>query len=139
MSNQFLESVLLTQACHFYILILQITSYPSPKWFDAKIRHHLKKNHTVKHQLNRKHTNNPVLKLNTLEADLEEMISCAKATYIESLVTSFSSDPKKLYHYLRDLNKPSTPSLFVNCDGDIVENPTCIATYFNEFFNSRFT
>ena len=137
-SNQFLKSVL-AQACHFYIPILQIPSYPSPKWFDAKIRHHLKTIHTVKRQLNEKHTNNRVLKLNTLEADLEEMISCAKATYIESLVTSFSSDPKKLYRYLRDLNKPSTPSVFVNCDGDILEDPTCIATCFNEFFNSTFT
>ena len=91
----------------------------------------------MKRQLNKKHTNNRVLKLNTLEADLEEMISCA--TYIESLVTSFSSDPKKLYRYLRDLNKPSTTSVFVNCDGNIVEDPTCIATCFNKFFNSTLT
>ena len=67
------------------------------------------------------------------------MIGCAKATYIESLVTSFSLDPKKLYPYLRDLNKSSTPNVFVNCDGDIVEDPTCIATCFNKFFNSTFT
>ena len=69
-SNQFLKSVL-TQACQFYIPILQIPSYSSPKCFDAKIRHHLKKIHTMKRQLNKKHSNNRVLKLNTLEADLE--------------------------------------------------------------------
>ena len=39
MSNQFLRSIL-NQACHFYIPILQILPYFSPKWFDAKIRHH---------------------------------------------------------------------------------------------------
>lgn len=48
-------------------------------------------------------------------------------------------DQKKLYCYLRDLNKIRTNSVFVTSEGEFVTDLSRIATCFNEFFHSTFT
>ena len=62
-----------------------------------------------------------------------------RQTYIASLVDSFSTQPKKLYGYLRKLQIPSEPSMFINTSSELVTTVEDAAIAFNEFFHSTFT
>jgi len=53
-----------------------------------------------------------VAKLASLKQSLESLISQSKENYICSVVTSFTSDPKMLCRYLRDMKKKGSSSTF---------------------------
>ena len=78
-------------------------------------------------------------KLASLEQSLESLILQSKENYISSLVTSFSSDPKKLYRYLRDMKKKGSSSTFRGANNETLNDPSVIAHSFNTFFHSTFT
>jgi len=137
-SCEHLKSTLM-EGCISFIPVIPIPSFPSPPWFHAEIRHCFRKIHSVRRLIRKNPTLHRIVKLRSLESAAEEMISSAKESHIANLVSSFSSDPKKLFRYLRDLNRPSTSNVFVNNDGESVKDTACIATCFNEFFHSTFT
>jgi len=71
---------------------------------------------------------------NPTEVKFQSMENC-----IFSVVTSFSSDPKKLYHYLRDTKKIGSYSTFWGAKYEPLTDPSVIALSFNTFFHSTFT
>ena len=79
-----------------------------------------------------------VAKLASQEQSLESLISQLKENYISSLVTSFSSDPKKLYRYLRDMKKKASSSTCRGTNNELLTDPSDIALSFNTFFHSTF-
>lgn len=129
----------LTNACHYFIPTIKIRSNSSPKWFNAEIRHHFNQIHSVRRLVRKNPTISRITKLHNLETFIEKLICSSKESYILGLIASFSSDPKKLYRYLRDLTKTSTSDVFLDKDSEIITDPLKIAEAFNDFFHSTFT
>jgi len=80
-----------------------------------------------------------VAKQASLEQSLESLISKSKEIYISILVTSFSSDPQKLYRYLRGMKKIDSSTTFRGASNKTLSDPTVIVHSFNIFFHSTFT
>ena len=78
-------------------------------------------------------------KLLSLEQSIQTQISAPWKCYIANLVSSFSSQPSKLFRYLKDLNKSPICSLFVGPDSKVLCVPSEISCAFNGFFHSTFT
>ena len=126
-------------ACHLFIPVVNVPAYPSPVWFDGEIRHMLKKLKSLRARLWKKWSLSKADKLHELEVLVEQQICISKESYISSLVTSFSTDPKKLFRYLRDLKSPISPNTFLAKSSTVISDPTDVAEAFNSFFNSTFT
>lgn len=79
------------------------------------------------------------MKLSRLEQTLQSQIADSKECFIYNLVSSFSSDQRKLYRYLRNLRRPAQSTLFVGLNSEVLRDPLEIACAFNLFFHSTFT
>jgi len=99
-------------ACPRFIPQLTIPSNPSPRWFTVEIRHSLNKVRSLQKLTKRNPREARLAKLASLEQSLESLISRSKETYISSLITSFSFDPKRLSRYLRDMKKKGSSTSF---------------------------
>lgn len=80
-----------------------------------------------------------LLKLHELERVLELLICSAKESYISDLVHAFSSEPKRLFRYLKVLKKSPSSAVFVDTNSKSITDPLEIANAFNDFFHSTFT
>ena len=91
-----------------------LPSNPSLPWFNSEIRHHLKKIHTLRRSIRKSPTINRNNKLCLLEERVSRLIQSSKHPYEANLVSSFSSNPKKLYSYLKRLaNNKFIPKFLV--------------------------
>lgn len=52
---------------------------------------------------------------------------------------AFSSEPRKLFRYLKLLQGKLPANSFVDTDSEVLHDPVSIAAAFNRFFNSTFT
>ena len=71
-------------------------SKASPHWFNASIRHQLKV-HSLRRRIKRHSTQILRTRLMQMERDLQSLIQSAKENYLMQLVTTFRSNPRKLY------------------------------------------
>lgn len=127
-------------ACDQFIPVVKIPSDPSPPWFNSEIRHCLKKLHSAKRRMQKRSSMRRQSCVRGLEARVENMIFLSKESYINSLITSFSSNPKKLYRYIKDLKKSSSVQAFIDPTTSLLTTDAShIATCFNAYFNSTFT
>lgn len=122
----------LSQGCDLFIPRIKIPSICSPLWFTA---HMLNKIHTSKRKNRRNPTPVNKAKLLSMELTLQNMVASSKERYIAGLVSLFASDQKKLYRYLRNLNKPSSDNSFIDTNSKVLRDPQTIADCFNKFFH----
>ena len=71
-----------------------------------------------------------------MERDLQSLIQSAKENY---LVTTFRSNPRKLYTYLNNLSESRFKLHFSYYNNMIIHDPRQRAKIFNDYFNSTFT
>ena len=132
-------SCAIQQACVMYIPQVEIPTVPSPPWYNREIRYHLKKLRTARRNHLHKASPESLSKFTKLEETVGQLITNSKETYIASLADSFSTQPKNLYGYLRKLQIPSEPSMFINTSSELVTTAEDAAIAFNELFHSTFT
>ena len=94
-----------------FIPTVRLPSNPSLPWFNSEIRHLLKKIHTLRRSIRKSPTINRNNKLCLLEERVSRLIQSSKHS---NLVSSFSSNPKKLYSHLKRLaNNKFIPKFLV--------------------------
>lgn len=116
-----------------------IPSKASPRWFNASIRHQLNKVHSLRRRIKRHSTQMLRTRLMQMERDLQSLIQSAKENYLMQLVTTFRSNPRKLYTYLNNLSESKFEPHFIYYNNMIIHDPCQRAKIFNEYFNSTFT
>ena len=122
----------LVHACLLFVPQVQVPCNPLPRWFSAAIRHNINKVRSARKRVRKHPTAASEAKLLSLEQSIQTQIS---ASNIANLVSSFSSQPSKLFRYLKDLNK----SPICRPDSKVLCVPSEIACAFNGFFHSTFT
>lgn len=133
-----LKSIIMS-VCRELIPSSPIPSYNNPVWFTAGIRHLLNCIHSARRQV--KSCDTPVrrAKVTVLEQKLQVKIDEARLEYETGLVTTFHSNPTKLYRHLSSLSKSKSRTQFIVHNGSPVHNPRDKVNIFNQFFNSTFT
>ena len=101
------------KASRLFVPQVRIPSNPSLPWFSAEIRHNCKRARSARRQVQQNPTPARKMKLALIEQNLQNQIATSKEYYITNLVSSFSSDPGKLFRYLNCLGKSSTCILFL--------------------------
>ncbi len=95
-------------ACDIYVTKFKIPSHSSPKYFTSEIRHNIKCIHSKKRLLKRHYSSSLAHKVQIMESELQQRIKNAQITYINSLISSFSSKPRSLYSHLSHLKRSSS-------------------------------
>ncbi len=95
-------------ACDIYVPKFKIPSHYSPKYFTSEIRHNIKCIHSKKRLLKRHYSSSLAHKVQIMESELQQRIKNAQITYINSLISSFSSKPPSLYSHLSHLKHSSS-------------------------------
>lgn len=126
-------------ACHLFIPKLRILRHYNPRWFNKEIRHLLNSSHTLKRLIKKKPTTYKLAKLSQMESHLQELILSAKLSYVDKLVSSFFSEPKKLFKYIRYLTQSSLMPQCLFYESVAIRDPGDKADAFNKFFHSTFT
>lgn len=103
-------------ACHMYIPEVLISSNPSPVWFNGEIRHNLNVIRSLKRRLQKKHSSSVSSKIPSLSDSVEKQICSAKESYIATITAAFSTNPKKLFRYLK---RPTQVNYFQDFCWDI--------------------
>ena len=124
-----------------FIPTVRLPSNPSLPWFNSEIRHLLKKIHTLRRSIRKSPTINRNNKLCLLEERVSRLIQSSKHSYEANLVSSFSSNPKKLYSHLKRLanNKFIQKFLVQPSAQSLTAEPKEKSEIFNDFFHSTFT
>ncbi len=74
-----------------------------------------------------------------MESELKQRIKNAQITYINSLISSFSSKPRSLYSHLSHLKRSSSLQCILKHEDKTTSDPLGKAKLFNNYFNSVFT
>ena len=108
---------------------------------NSEIRHLLKKIHTLGISIRKSPTINRNNKLCLLEEKVSQLIESSKHSYEANIVSSFSSNPRKLYSHLKCLfNNKFTPKFLVQpYSQNLTAEPKEKSEIFNDFFHSTFT
>ena len=131
---------LMNSACNLFIPTLKLSNKPSPKWFNSNVRHHLNRVHTLRRKHHKVNSNSISVKLSSAEADLEAAIANAKDKYMQNLVSSFRSNPHKLFNHLKQLRQSKFQPKHITDDNHIpITDRHKIAEEFNNFFHSTFS
>jgi len=77
-------------------------------------------------------------RLMQMEEIFNPSFSLPKRKYLMQLVTTFRSNPRKLYTYLNNLSESKLQPHFIHYN-TIIHDPHQRAKIFNEYFNSTFT
>ena len=118
-----------------HLPITLIPKSPFPRWFNAEIRHFMNKSRTVRRRLKLSPTNHLLLKLQTLESSLRSLVQASsKLNYEQSLISTFSSCPGKLYRHHKSLSNPKSTSYPIIHKSKTVINPLFKARLFNSYF-----
>lgn len=91
----------LINACHFFIPTVTIPSTPSPKWFNAEIRHYLNKINTIRCLVRKNPTTLQKTKWCSLESSLQKL------------------KRSPTYLVLSDIKKTSTSNMYVSNEAEI--------------------
>ena len=128
---------IITCSCLCSVPRVSIRTRPSPKWFNASIRHQLNKARSLCRRIKKHPTPNLHGKLNQLEANLQSDIESAKEKFLTNLVASFKNNPKKLYEYLNNLSQSNYDPHYI-IHNVVIQDPQRRVSIFNEYFNSTF-
>ena len=124
-------------ACDLYIPRFKTSPRPSPPWFNPDIRHLFNKIHSQRRRFGKGRGGLP--RLTRLESELQILLSSAKLSYQQLLVSQFYNQPMKLYNHLRKMSKAgSVPQTIVH-NSVPIHDPAKKAELFNEYFHSVFT
>ena len=97
-------------ACEKFVPRTRIPRKCTPRWYNPCIRHQLNQVRTLKRRIRLHPTPYSKNKLENLESSLCLLMDKAKEDFLQSIVTTFKSEPKKLYGYLSSLsNSKSSP------------------------------
>ena len=126
-------------ACNLFVPKKTIRPNSYPPWFNSVIRHKLNVLRSLRRSFRHLPTPHKSHKIDSLEQAVSSEISSAKKLYESTLITKFSSNPKRLYQHLKSMNKSrfSPDVLIVNSNP--VTDPLAKSEIFNKFFNSTFT
>ncbi len=113
--------------------------HSSPKYFTSEIRHNIKCIHSKKRLLKRHYSSSLAHKVQIMESELQQRIKNAQITYINSLISSFSSKPRSLYSHLSHLKRSSSLPCILKHEDKTTSHPLGKAILFNNYFNSVFT
>ena len=116
-----------------------IPSKVSPRWFNASVRHQLNKVRSLRRRIKQHPTQMLRARLMHMERDLQSLIQSTKENYLMQLVTTFKSNPRKLYTYLNNLSESKFEPHFIYHNNVTIHDPHKRVTIFNEYFNSTFT
>ena len=130
---------ILTVGCNQFVPKLTMPRKPSPKWFNSNIRHLLNCAHTLRKLYKKKPTLNNHAKLLQMEDTLQSTIRTSKEEFLQNIVSTFQSNPKQLYNYLKQLYNPKSKPRFIVHDGIAIHDQAKQAEVFNHYFNSTFT
>lgn len=127
------------EACNLLVPRCEAKKRTGPRWFNHEVRHLLNRVHTTRRRIKRGSSTSLLSKLDMLEKELGGAIATAKANYEKQLISTFHTNPSKLYRRLAELSRSrSSPQLIIYQDSP-VHDPYNKARIFNEFFNSTFT
>ena len=129
----------LVDACNEFIPTFKSSKGKSPRWYTAEIRHNINRIRSLRRRINKNTTPGRLVKLTNLSAHIHYLMETAKTEYQSKLVSTFGSNPRKLYSYLSDLHNAKSPPNIIHHNNSIVDNPLEIAEIFNKYFNSTFT
>ena len=115
-----------------------IRSNSYPPWFNSVIKHKLNVLRSLRRSFRPLPTPHKFHMIDSLEQAVS-IISSAKKHYESTLISKFSSNPKRLYQHLKSMSKFrfSPDVLIVNSNP--VTDPLAKSEIFYKFFNSTFT
>ncbi len=125
-----LLKIFIYTACDIYVP--KIPSHPSPKYFTSEIRHNIKCIHSKKRLLKRHYSSSLDHKVQIMESQLQQRIKNAQITYINSLISSFSSKPRSLYSHLSHLKRSSSLPCILKHEDKTTSDPLGKAKLFNK-------
>ena len=130
----------ITNVCLHLVLKTNCSQRKYPRYFTPCIRHKLNCIHTLHRRIRRNATLHSISRLENVELELLTLTQTARANYEAHLTAMFSRDPKKLFGYLKNLNKSnnSLPNFIIHQSSPIYD-PIIQANLFNRFFNSTFS
>ncbi len=99
-----LWTLIIYTACDIYVPKFKIPSHSSPKYFTSEIRHNIKCVHSKKRLLKRHYSSSLAHEVQIMESELQQRMKNAQITYINSLISSFSSKPRSLYSHLSNIH-----------------------------------
>ena len=118
---------------------IKVPTFKPPKWINSEIKHLSNYIHTLKCKLKKSYNATKLANLCSLELELHKLISNPKEDYKTHLLTTFSHNPKVLYHHLGHLSKFfQTPQCPVRNSSPVLD-PTYKVEAFITFFNLTFT
>ena len=131
--------VSLTEARNTFVPSSYVRARTYPPWFTPEIHHQINCIRTAQQRL--RHCPSDSLRscLSHLESSLVSLISVARSAYELSLLDSFPSNPRPLYHFLRHLSGKSSIPHYVVFNSASTSDPHSRVDLFNSFFNSVFT
>ena len=129
----------ITLSTSIFVPSATIPSKVSPRWFNASVRHQLNKVRSLRRRIKRHPTQMLRARLMHMERDLQSLIQSTKENYLMQLVTTFKSNPRKLYTYLNNLSESKFKPHFIYHNNVTIHDPHKRVTIFNEYFNSTFT
>ena len=131
-------STVIHLACNKHIPLKSTSQNSSPKWFTPEIKHQLNQIHSVKRKVKQNPTQHRQHKLDTLQSNLQQLMSTAKAHYESNLIASYFSQPNKLIQHLKGPTNKSIP-LVITDESSAYSTPIDKAQAFNNYFHSVFT
>ena len=130
----------ITLSTSIFVPSATIPSKVSPHWFNASIRHQLNKVRSLRRRIKRHPTQMLRTRLMQMERYLQSLIQSTKENYLMQIVTTFRSNPRKLYvTYLNNLSESKFEPHFIYHNDATIHDPHKRAMIFNEYFNSTFT
>ena len=129
----------ITLSTSIFVPSATIPAKASPHWFNASIRHQLNKVHSLRRRIKQHPTQMLRTRLMQMDRDLQSLIQSTKENYLMQIVTTFRSNPRKLYTYLNSLSESKFEPHFIYHNDATIHDPHKRAIIFNECFNSTFT
>ena len=124
----------ISDACQLLVPRVKVPKSPSPKWFNSEISHMQKKSLTLRLQYNRTPTLHTLNNLNQTELLLQNLIISSKKDYEHHLVSSYYSNPGKLFHHLRSLTDSTSSNYPIFHNTKPVTTPQQKAKLSNDYF-----
>ena len=129
----------LTEARDIFIPSSYVRARTTPPWFTPEIHHRINRIRTTRRKFRLHPSESLHSRLSLLESSLVSLISIARSTYEKSLLNTFFTNSRPLYHFLRCLTgKASIPNCVV-LNSVSTSDPHSRTMLFNSFFNSVFT
>ena len=111
----------------------------SPLWFNSEIHHLLNRIHSLRRRLRQNHSRTLSSRLTNLETFLSSLIFSASSNYEEFLVSSFQSNPKLTYRFMKRMSNSSSVPQVVSYKSQTAIDPQTKVELFNQFFHSVFS